>query len=88
MKPRRTHDSTTVFRLPGGNEDNDLWVEHARDSGGNPVICSTWEPTAKERAAIAAGANVELSVWGSAMPPVAVTTTTVALGRRPEGGGS
>lgn len=26
MRPRRTHLSNRTFALPGGNEDNDLWL--------------------------------------------------------------
>lgn len=84
MKPRRTHDSNRVYRLAGGNEDNDLWVMETFDSE-NPavtVILSVWEPTDAERALIAAGANVELAVWGG-QPPVAVQVTEVPLGKAP-----
>lgn len=84
MKPRRTHTSTKVFRLAGGNEDNDLWVEIMEDDRHNPVIASTWEPTAEERQEIADGANVLLMVWGQGTPPVAVSTTKVPLGKPPE----
>jgi hypothetical protein len=81
MRPRRTHESNQVFRLVGGTEDNDLWVTRTVTEDGAPVICSTWEPTDDERAAIADGANVELIVWGDGTPPVAMSTTTVALGK-------
>lgn len=60
MKPRRTHSSTTVLRLPGGNEDNDLYVEQMHSTTGAPVIASVWEPTAAERERLAAGDNVQL----------------------------
>lgn len=83
MKPRRTHDSNTVFRLVGGTEDNDLWAQQAVDANGSPVIATVWEPTLQERQAIASGENVELIVWGRTTPPVAVTTTAVALGKGP-----
>jgi hypothetical protein len=84
MKPRRTHESTSVYRLPGGTEDNDLWVTADVDDGGHPVVCSTWVPTDEERALLAAGENVELVIWGTAVPPLAMRTTAVSLGRRPE----
>jgi hypothetical protein len=84
MKARRTVRSTTVFRLPGGTEDNDLWVEPVADEGGHPILSSTWEPTEDERLAIAKGANVELLVWGEGTPPVALRTTDVQLGKAPE----
>jgi hypothetical protein len=47
------------------------------------VICSVWEPTAGEREAIAPGANIELIVWGTGTPPVAMTTTDAPLGKPP-----
>lgn len=81
MKPRRTVDSTTVFRLEGGNEDNDLWVHRGTDQDGAPVIVSVWQPSELEREAIANGANLELVVWGDGTPPVALGTTIVRLGK-------
>ena len=80
MKPRRFKGANTVFRLVGGTEDNDLWVERAPE-GGEPTITSVWEPTDEDRAAIAAGANIELTVRGEGTPPVGMRTTTVELGR-------
>jgi hypothetical protein len=80
MRPRRTVDSTNVFRLEGGNEDNDLWVARGTSEQGD-VILSVWEPTHEERAQIAAGGNVELVVWGIGHPPVAIHVTDVALGK-------
>lgn len=78
MKPRRTHTSTSVYPLGGG----DLWVPETFDSEqpDMPIVYSVWEPTVEERVAIAAGANIELAVWGG-QPPVAIETTTVPLGR-------
>jgi len=71
MRPRRVADSTTVFRLPGGNEDNDLWVKTG-STDGEPWLESVWELTEEERAAIAAGGTVELRVWGAGTPPVSL----------------
>ena len=84
MKPRRFHGANHVFRLNGGNEDNDLWVEMGKDEDGYTLIASVWEPTAEERAQIANGENVMLLVWGEGHPPVAVLPTPVALGKVPE----
>lgn len=86
MNPRRTVLSNDVFRLEGGNEDNDLWVTTDEDDDGTPIVRSTWVPTDKERAAIAAGQNIELVVWGGGHPPVALRLTDVPLGRPPGGG--
>jgi hypothetical protein len=71
MKPRRCPDSTGVFRLVGGNEDNDLWVRQG-STDGEPWIESVWELDETERAAIAAGATIELRVWGVGTPPVSL----------------
>jgi hypothetical protein len=74
-----------VFKLPGGTEDNDLWVERLEAEGtGETILGSTWVPTDEERKAIADGANIELLVWGTAQPPVSVRTTTVPIGKAPE----
>jgi len=81
VKARRTHFSDFVFRLPGGTEDNDLWVCRDTDELDNPVIRSTWELSDRERQQIAEGENVELIVWGAGTPPVALTTTAVPLGK-------
>jgi hypothetical protein len=80
VKPRRTHESNGVFRLEGGTEDNDLWVTRNVTTRDEPVICSVWEPTEDERRRLAEGANVELVVWGTATPPVAMHLTSVPLG--------
>lgn len=73
MRARRVPTSTNVFRLAGGNEDNDLWVERAVDSTGTqPVLLSVWEPSEEERAALAEGATIELCVWGESTPPVSI----------------
>lgn len=80
MNPRRTPDSNTVFRLVGGTEDNDLWVEKRIDDH-HPVIVSVWELTGAERDDITHGANIELTVWGDGTPPVALRCTSVALGK-------
>jgi hypothetical protein len=82
VKPRRTHGSNQVFRLAGGNEDNDLWVRVGHDGDGTPIIYSTWEPTPEERERIAAGENIELAVWGG-QPPVSLVLTDVPLGKPP-----
>lgn len=86
MRARRTVLSDFVFRLPGGTEDNDLWVQRRVDTDERPVMSSTWEPTEEERQAIAAGANIELLIWGGGHPPVSVTTTDVDLGKAPDRG--
>jgi hypothetical protein len=80
MKPRRTVYSNQVFRLPGGTEDNDLWVMRDQHTDGSPLIRSCWVPDDDERQAIAAGANIELIIWGGGHPPVAMGVVSYPLG--------
>jgi len=84
MRPRRTHNSTRVFRLPGGTEDNDLWVYDLADDDGDNVICSVWVPSDDERTAIANGENIRLMSWGTSIPPYAIDLTDEPLGKRPD----
>jgi hypothetical protein len=83
VKPRRTPSSNTVFRLPGGTEDDDLWtcVTHDALDPSQTVICSVWELSDEERQAIADGANVELAMYSGVQPPMVLQTTTEPLGR-------
>lgn len=83
MKPRRTHLANFVYRLDGGTEDNDLWVHKSVDAEGFPISRSCWVPIDEERAAIAAGANIELAVWGPEHPPVSLALNDTPLGRPP-----
>lgn len=76
MRHVKTRLTDRCFKLPGGTEENDLWVAVKEDEDSNPVLCSVWEPTQEERAAILDGANIELMVWGQGTPPVAVGLTT------------
>lgn len=80
MRPRRTPYSNQVFRLAGGTEDNDLWVERTT-SAGEPIIRSVWELDADERRKVAEGHNIYLIVWGNGTPPVALGVTDDELGR-------
>ena len=81
MRPRRTLTSTHVFELAGGNEDNSLWLTAVEGGPGEGTqLVSVWELTAAEREAIAAGANIELRVWGTGHPPVLLRTTTDPVG--------
>lgn len=83
MRPRRTHRSNQVFRLQGGTEDNDLWVELTTSDEG-PCIRSVWELTDDERRRVAEGENVYLVTWGRGTPPVALGVTDDPLGAPPK----
>ena len=85
MKPRRFHGANKVFSLPGGNEDNDLWVRQMtvldETIGEQPCIVSVYVPTDAERQRIADGANVEVTIVGIEQPPIIVATTFLPLGK-------
>jgi hypothetical protein len=81
MRPRRTIYTDRVFSLPGGTEDNDLWTYMVVTDSG-PGIASVWVPTDEERAAIAAGENIRLVVFGMTMPPVYLDLTDEAIGKQ------
>ena len=51
------------------------------DHNGYPVICSVWEPSQKEREAIARGENIRLLVWGQGIPPFGMDITDEPLGK-------
>lgn len=87
IRPRRTHLTDKVFRLPGGTEDNDLWARITTDERDVPVVCSTFVPTDEQRARIAAGENIELCIWGGGQPPVSVHLTDTPIGKAPEASG-
>lgn len=86
MKPRRTPSSNDVLRLAGGNEDNDLHVRRDHTSDGQPYIASVWEPDPDERAALSAGANLELAITGESHPPVGLAITWEQPRSRPQHG--
>ncbi len=85
IRPRRTWLSNVVFRLPGGTEDNDLWL-YSEDSADGPRLRSCWVPTDEQREQIRNGANIELIVWGEGHPPVAMTLCAYPLGAPPHEG--
>lgn len=85
IKPRRTPFSNSVFHLPGGNEDNDLWTQRTLDADRSPIIASVFVPTDEQRQLIADGQNIELVIWGDGQPPVAMLVTEKQPGKPPSG---
>lgn len=79
MRPRRIAASNRVYRLEGGTEDNDLWVEQDE---AEQTITSTWELDDDDRAAIAAGGTIDLVVWGTGTPPVALEVSPLKIEER------
>lgn len=84
MRPRRTPSSNHVFRLAGGTEDNDLPVRLEGMTGDDARVVAVFEPEPGERAAIASGANVELTLWGRGVPPMALGVTREQPMSRPQ----
>ena len=86
MRARRTHLSTHVFTLQGGNEDNDLWGYYVpvEDNPNLGVLATVWTPTDEERARIAGGENIRLLMWVRRPFPVAMDLTDEPIGRKPE----
>jgi hypothetical protein len=72
VRPRRTRETNHVFRLPGGNEDNDLWVRTGQTADGTPWSESTWELDADQGAELAAGATIRLRIYSAGCPPLAL----------------
>jgi hypothetical protein len=83
VKARRTHLTNRVLVLPGGTEDNDLWVYDLPDDHERNVQATVWVPTDEERQRIAAGENIRLLLWGTRHPPVAMDLTDEPLGKAP-----
>lgn len=83
LKSRRTARSTGVLKLPGGNEDNDLWMEKREDDGGNPMVWSTWVLTDEQRKQVTEGSNITLLVWGETTFPLAMMVDDVKIGKPP-----
>lgn len=73
MKPVITPYTNTTFVLPGGDESNQLPVEKAKhENDGQPVLISTWELTGPEMLALRKSRKIDLIVWGTGHPPVAM----------------
>lgn len=72
MRPVRTAFTNAVFKLPGGTEENDLPAERTQTEDGDNVIATTWELNDIEAAKVARGARIELVIWGTRHPAVAL----------------
>lgn len=85
LQPRRFHSANTVWRLGGGNEDNDLWaMNHEVNDGVLGVmacVTSVFVPTGEQREAIANGENIALTIFGG-QPPVMVRLTDEPIGKQ------
>lgn len=72
MRPVKTPQTNTVYKLPSGTEENDLWVEAGMGPGDQPVTISEWEFSPVEREAIAVGGRVQLIIHSHIVPAVSL----------------
>ena len=70
----KTATTNLVYCAPPGNQNvSDMPCERRALAGGGTGIFSTWSFTTAERAAIAAGANLEVGIWYvEPVPPLSV----------------
>lgn len=75
MRPTQHPSNNDVLRAPPGmttEECRPLAITRVLFSNGVPAVWSYWQPSEAERQAIAAGAPVRLSCYGSFYPPMHV----------------
>jgi hypothetical protein len=77
MRPIKTEKTTGTYGAPPGLEHEigglPFYREPVEMDGGTAfAVCSVWEFTDTERAAIAAGANVLLKLLAEPIPPVSL----------------
>ena len=74
MRPIRTPDTDLVFKLRGGTEENDLPAERVEtpEGPGAAAVVTVWDLDSEERAAVAAGAMIRLTIFDGLIPPVAL----------------
>jgi hypothetical protein len=68
MQPIDFPEKNRTFVKPESWTDQDCHPLHVQDVGDRLVSC--WKPDEAERARLAAGAPVHLTVWGRGHPPV------------------
>lgn len=75
MRPTQHPSNNDVLRAPKGESVDrvrPLAITRVKYSDGTPAVASYWEPSPAERAAIAAGALIQLCVIGVTLPPVLI----------------
>lgn len=79
MEPIKVLGANRVLNPPEGwdpavhGECDPLYVHaHVRPNGGGITMTSAWKPDAEELAALAKGHPVLLTVYGVAIPPMAI----------------
>lgn len=75
MRPTQHPSNNDVLRAPPGvpiEECVPLAITRAVTPDGQQLVFSYWELSDEERKAIAAGAKVAFSCWGTTHPPVCI----------------
>jgi hypothetical protein len=73
MRPTQHPSNNDVLRAPPGmtvEECRPLAITRVIYADGTRTVSSFWQPTEKEREAIAAGASVRFEAFGQTHPPV------------------
>lgn len=80
MRPAQHPSNNDVLHPPPGvplEECQPLAITRAVAPDGSRLVFSYWELSDAERAAIAAGAKVAFSCWGTTHPPVCIAVDGV-----------
>lgn len=72
LTPMKTPHSNSVLKGPPGTDVGDLDCELGPDDDGYMVTASAWDLTSEQRAKLAAGGHIRLSVWQHPIPPLAM----------------
>lgn len=89
MRPTQHPSNTSVLRPPPGathDECVSLPITRAAYSNGQAVVLSFWRPSEAERKAIADGALILFTCWGTTHPPVYIGVDGVGPGPDGEDG--
>lgn len=76
MNPVQHPSNNDVLAAPPGvpiDECRPLYITRVRFTNGTPAVWSYWQPSQAERALIAAGAPVRLSILGNTHPPLHIS---------------
>lgn len=79
MRPTQHPSNNAVLGAPEGWQQGDTPCRAIpitrMEADGLPMVATFWEFTAEERAAIASGALLQVTVVGTTMPPIAIEPT-------------
>lgn len=73
MRPTQHTSNNDVLGAPPGvpvDQCRPLYITRVKYGNGMPGTWSFWQPNEAEKLAIAAGASVRFSCWGTTHPPV------------------